>query len=529
MLRMINLVLIHGWGCDSRTWQPVRESLQTIASVTTIDLPGFGTGSPLAEFSLDAVLEQIATQLPAKSVVMGWSLGGMFAVQLAARFPERIDAVITLAANAKFVASADYPAAMPRAINRQFNQGFAQDPQATLKLFCGLLAQGDADERSLLKQLRRAETAVVTENWLQALQLLSVLDNRAALAQLHQPGLHLFAGKDALVPVAAAAALTEINPQQEIVIFDNAAHALHWSKPQLVVERIGQFLKKNVASATLDNKNASTDNKNANMDNKAAGLDKKKVAHSFSRAASTYDSVAQLQRDIGSRLFAYMPAELSNHSAVLDLGSGTGFFTRQLAARYSSSQIMGLDIAEGMLNYAAGQQAGVNWLCADAECLPLADKSIDVIFSSLAIQWCSHLPQLMRELARVLKPGGKMYIATLGPGTLHELKAAWQQVDNYVHVNRFQSAQQLADAVDQASLAMHQLQQENRTLHYAQLSEFTRELKFLGAHNVNAGQPEGLTGRARLLAFKNAYETFRTAQGLPATYDVIYLTAQKPH
>jgi len=508
---MINLVLIHGWGCDSRTWQPVLESLQSLATVTLIDLPGFGASPVLPEFALDAVLDKIAAQLPQDSVVMGWSLGGMFAVQLAARFPERIRAVITLAANVKFVAAADYPAAMPRATNRQFNQGFAQDPQATLKLFCGLLAQGDADERGLLKQLRRNDIGTVTDNWLQALQLLTALDNRDAFAQLQQPGLHLLADKDALVPVAAADLMQQINPQQAIKVFENTAHALHWSKPQAVIECVAYFLKEQIIPvAELDKQ-----------------LDKKKVALSFSRAAPTYDSVAQLQRDIGAQLFAHLPDALPAQSSVLDLGSGTGFFTRQLAAQYSESQIIGLDIAEGMLHYAAVQQREVSWLCADAELLPLADNSVDLIFSSLAIQWCNNLPQLMAELARVLKPGGQLHIATLGPHTLHELKSAWQQVDNYVHVNRFPPSRNLIAAVNSAKLAKGELQQDNRILYYDRLSELTHELKALGAHNINTGKQEGLTGRARLLAFKNAYELFRSPQGLPATYDVFYLTAHK--
>lgn len=508
---MINLVLIHGWGCDSRTWQPVQESLQSVASITLIDLPGFGVSPVVPEFSLDAVLDNIATQLPQDAVVMGWSLGGMLAVQLAARFPGRIRALITLAANLKFVTAPDYPTAMPRAINRQFNQGFAQDPQATLKLFGGLLAQGDADERGLLKQLRRCDTGLVTDNWLQALQLLAALDNRAAFAQLTQPGLHLFADKDALVPVAAADAMRQINPHQEIKIIENTAHALHWSKPQAVVECVAHFLKTQITSFAEADKH----------------LDKKKVAQSFSRAAPTYDSVAQLQRDIGAHLFSQLPDALPAQSTVLDLGSGTGFFTQRLAARYPESQIIGLDIAEGMLHYAAAQQDEVSWLCADAELLPLADNSVDLIFSSLAIQWCNNLPHLMVELARVLKPGGQLHIATLGPHTLQELKSAWQQVDDYVHVNRFQSAQDLVAATDAAQLDVHELKQENRILYYDRLSELTRELKALGAHNINTGKPEGLTGRARLLAFKNAYELFRCPQGLPATYDVIYLTAHK--
>lgn len=508
---MINLVLIHGWGCDSRTWQPVLESLQSFASITLIDLPGFGASPVVPEFSLDAVLDKIATQLPRDAVIMGWSLGGMLAVQLASRFPERIRGVITLATNLKFVAAADYPAAMPSAINRQFNQGFAQDSQATLKLFGGLLVQGDADERGLLKQLRRNHIGAVTDNWLQALQLLTELDNRTAFAKLVQPGLHLFAHNDALVPVAAAELMRQNNPQQEIKIFESTAHAVHWSKPEAVVEYVASFLKAQVVSG-------------AGLDKQ---LDKKKVAQSFSRAAATYDSVAQLQRDIGAKLFAQLPDNLPAQSSVLDLGSGTGFFTQQLATKYPELQIVGMDIAEGMLHYAAEQHHGISWLCSDAELLPIADNSVDIIFSSLAIQWCNNLPQLMTELARVLKPGGQLHIATLGPHTLHELKSAWQQVDNYVHVNHFQSQQALIASIDSSQLILDNVQQENRTLYYDRLSELTRELKALGAHNINSGKPEGLTGLSRLLAFKSAYESFRSPQGLPATYDVIYLQASK--
>ncbi len=512
---MINLVLIHGWGCDSRTWQPVLESLRSFASITLIDLPGFGESPVVSEFSLNAVLDKIAAQLPREAVIMGWSLGGMLVVQLASRFPERIRGVITLATNLKFVAAADYPAAMPSAINRQFNQGFAQDPRATLKLFSGLLVQGDEQERMLLKQLRRRETVDINHNWLQALELLAQLDNRAAFAQLSLPGLHLLAENDALVPVAAVELMQQINPQQEIKIVQNTAHALHWSKPQAVVESVACFLKNNIAVGVELNPVRDT------------GLNKKKVAQSFSRAAATYDSVAQLQRDIGKQLFAQLPDNLPAQSSVLDLGSGTGFFTRQLAAKYPESQIMGLDIAEGMLRYAAEQSDEISWLCSDAELLPIADNSVDIIFSSLAIQWCNNLLQLIAELSRVLKPNGRLHIATLGSQTLHELKSAWQQVDNYVHVNRFQSQQALVAAINSSQLILDDIQQANRILYYDHLNELTRELKALGAHNINSGKAEGLTGRSRLLAFKVAYESFRSPQGLPATYDVIYLQASK--
>lgn len=506
---MTNLVLIHGWGCDSRTWQPLLPALQKIATVTCIDLPGFGRSEMLADYSLDAVLARLEPQLPEYSVIMGWSLGGMLAVQLAARYPQKISGVIALAANAKFVASPDYLAAMARSVNRHFNNSFTQDPQASLKIFGGLLAQGDEHERALLKQLRRTETGEINPNWLQALELLAQLDNRAALAQLTLPVLHLLAEKDALVPESAAAALKELNPQQHIVVLENAAHALHWSRSQRVIELVADFLVRQTERIKTP-----------------LLLDKKKIAHSFGRAAETYDSVAQLQRDVGAELWLTLPDHLPENARILDLGSGTGFFTRQLVQAYPDAQVIGLDIAEGMLHFArCSAPAAIHWLCGDAENLPLADKSVDVIFSSLAIQWCNHLPQLMVELARVLKPGGRIYIATLGPATLHELKTAWQQVDNYVHVNRFQPLDELTAALAQSGLQLAQLQTQTRVQHFARVTDLTRELKALGAHNINKGKPDGLTSRARLLAFKNAYEQFRGERGLPASYDVIYLTA----
>lgn len=506
---MINLVLLHGWGCDSRTWQPILPALEKVARVTVLDLPGFGQSPALEKFSLVAVLENLAAKIPDGSVVAGWSLGGMLAVQLAARFPQKIRALVTLAANAKFVACDEYPSAMPALVNREFNLAFTQDPKATLKLFSGLQVQGDVNERQLLKTLRQQMPTEISAHWLQALELLAQLDNRAALAAIKCPGLHILAEKDALVPVAAGASLTQINPVHKVVAIAQAAHALHWSQPDLVVEHIVRFVQM--------------------IELGVVALDKKKVAQSFGRAATTYDAVAQLQRDVGKHLLQYIPVQIEPGARVIDLGAGTGFFTRQLAARFDEADVIGLDIAEGMLHFSQQQahSMNINWLCADAELLPLADKSVNLIFSSLVIQWCSNLLQLLRELARVLKPGGQLVIATLGPNTLHELKSAWQQADNYVHVNQFQSQDSLRFAAVAADMTIDHFAVEQRVIYFERLTELTRELKALGAHNMNAGKPEGLTGRARIAAFKAAYEPFREERGLPATYEVFYLSVHK--
>lgn len=259
----------------------------------------------------------------------------------------------------------------------------------------------------------------------------------------------------------------------------------------------------------------------------AQQIDKRRVADSFSRAAATYDSVAELQRAVGTALLAHLPD--ATPQVVMDLGSGTGFFTPQLKQRYPDTTVLSLDLAEGMLAYSRAERpvADTHWICGDAEALPLADNSVDLIFSSLAIQWCENRTALLSEIARVLRPGGVFCFATLGPETLHELRAAWAQVDNHVHVNQFCDWPALLD-VRPANLVPEIQQSEYRVCRYQRLRDLTDELKRLGAHNMNAGQSSGLTGRARVRAFSAAYEAMRHSEGyLPATYQVFYGVLRK--
>ncbi len=500
------LVLLHGWGCDSDSWQPLIAGLRELGEVITVDLPGFGASPELTDFNLEALLQQLQDSLPARATLMGWSLGGMLAVALAERCPGRVGRVVTLASNLSFVAQDSWPAAMAERVFRDFRSGFETDPQATLRRFVGLLARGDEDERTLLKQLRAQMKAPQSLNfsWSAALALLGGLDNRGAFARLKQPGLHIFAAADALVPLAAAGGLPPINPRQRIEVISGAGHALHWSHPQEVLGHLIRFLR-----AT------------------AGQLDKRRVASSFSRAAASYDSVARLQRAVSEQLLNLLPPPTNRLDfQLLDLGCGTGYVTEQLARRQAPAQVVGLDLAEGMLQFARRERSGVTrWLCADAEALPLASDSMDLVYSSLSIQWCEQLPELFGELRRVLKPGGALLFSTLGPRTLWELKAAWQQVDGFVHVNRFQPQAGVEAALHQAGFGQLQWQREERVLRYQDLNELTRELKALGAHNVNRGQPEGLTGRRKILALKDAYERYRSQGLLPASYEVYYCRA----
>lgn len=260
-------------------------------------------------------------------------------------------------------------------------------------------------------------------------------------------------------------------------------------------------------------------------------LDRSAVRRSFNRASASYDQAAVLQTEVRARLLSRLDLVALDPRAVLDLGAGTGHASRELLRRYPRAQVIALDLAEGML-VASNRRQG--WLrrfrrvCADALRLPLRDAAVDLVFSNLMLQWCAELDQVLAEVRRILRPGGLFTFTTFGPDTLRELRAAWQAADEYTHVNRFIDMHDIGDALVRAGLAEPVLDVERYTLTYDDVRGLMRDLKTIGAHNVNAGRARGLTGRRRFAAMLAAYESWRSDGRLPASYEVVFGQAWGP-
>lgn len=265
-------------------------------------------------------------------------------------------------------------------------------------------------------------------------------------------------------------------------------------------------------------------------------IDKHWLQSSFNRAAPHYDAAAVLQHEIGQRLFERLEFIKLQPEIIVDIGAGTGRQTRLLAQRFPHARTIALDLAPAMLQQA---RLRLSWwerwrrrqrfICADAEQLPFADRSIDLLFSNVTLQWCETPERVFAEFQRVLRPGGLVLFSTFGPDTLRELRQSWQAVDPHTHVNLFIDMHDLGDALLRTGLADPVMDMENITLTYPDLRSLMRELKMIGAHNVTAGRPRGLTGRQRLRQLTEAYEGFRNPQDqrLPASYEVIYGHAWK--
>lgn len=254
-------------------------------------------------------------------------------------------------------------------------------------------------------------------------------------------------------------------------------------------------------------------------------LEARSLRFAFDQAAHTYDRVAGLQRYAAHQLLDRLHG-LNAPKRILDLGCGTGHGASLLAARFPTAELIVADLALAMVRGAREVHPDFRPLCADAQALPLRADSIDLLWSNVMLQWCNDLPRAFAQFQAALRPGGALAFSTFGPATLHELKESFD--DGYTHVNRFREPEEIVTQLDAARFTDVRLEKESRVLYYDEAVALMHGLKALGARNATRGRARGLTGRAGWRRMLQRYEARRVEQGLPATYELIYLTAKKP-
>ncbi len=246
----------------------------------------------------------------------------------------------------------------------------------------------------------------------------------------------------------------------------------------------------------------------------------------FSIAARGYAEVAALQDEVRRRLMSRLDVVKLVPSCVLELGCGPVLGARELSRRYAKARVVAMDYSLEMLR--AGRVnvprfGRVRRVAGDAASLPLANDSVDMVFSNLMLPWCPDLAAVFREIQRVLRPEGVLMFSSLGPDTLKELREAWAQVDALPHVHVFEDMHNVGDALVGARLADPVMDMEYFTLSYSSAEAMMRDLKANGVANSAAGRRRGLTAPGILNRVREVCDTRRDADGrLSATFEVVY-------
>lgn len=260
------------------------------------------------------------------------------------------------------------------------------------------------------------------------------------------------------------------------------------------------------------------------------GLDKARIRKHFEAAVRRYDAAAVLQRTVADRLIARLDVVRAQPAQILDAGCGTGYCTRLLTRRYRRARIIGIDLVWRMAAEArrqAGWFARARFVGADAERLPFAPATFDLILSNFMLPWCDPA-RVFAECLRVLRPDGLLVFTSLGPDTLQELRAAWRQVDPDVPPHPFLDMHDVGDALIRAGFVEPVMDVERYTLTYPDVRALVRDLKALGAGNARPPRRKGLAGRSRFERLRAAYAADRRDGRLPATCEVVFGHAWAP-
>jgi malonyl-CoA O-methyltransferase len=246
----------------------------------------------------------------------------------------------------------------------------------------------------------------------------------------------------------------------------------------------------------------------------------------FARAAASYGEAAVLARETGRRMAERLDYMKIVPRCMADIGCATGDGIRELQRRYPTALPLAVDYALPMLAAVGARTSLLQRLArrtprrvnADVRRLPLADASLDLVWSNLMLHWLDDPLPALRELHRVLAVDGLLMFAMFGPDTLKELRAAGAS-----DVRRFADMHDIGDMLLHAGFADPVMDMEMIELTYACPRGLLRDQRLLGVR-------DGLLGAMGFRAGRHIFRNWaaqRSDGRLPATFEIVYGHAWK--
>jgi malonyl-CoA O-methyltransferase len=263
------------------------------------------------------------------------------------------------------------------------------------------------------------------------------------------------------------------------------------------------------------------------------------VRRQFDVRAARFGERAALPREVGQRLIERLQYIRLAPRRILDLGCGGGQTKEPLLRQYPRADWIGLDVSERMLRAAASSgmhMRASRWLrgaltqrvAGDAGQLPIADNSIDLVFSNLMLHWHPEPHAVFPEWKRVLKTDGLLMFSCFGPDTLKELRAAAAVALPNSRPMPFVDMHDFGDMMVASGFATPVMDAEIITLTYASPQELLREVRALGG-NPRDDRARSLPSGRQARQMLNALEAQRGGDGrIRLTFEVAYGHAWKP-
>jgi pimeloyl-[acyl-carrier protein] methyl ester esterase len=241
------LLMIHGWGVNSEIWTSLVDELKLFVSVYLVDLPGMGGSSSISPYTLDNIAKEIKANVPIKKInILGWSLGGQVAMNLAIKMPEFVEKLILMSTTPCFVEKKDWPYGVNKQIFLNFEMEAQQNLNNTLTKFFLIQTRDIDDSKNVMRFLKNTFIELRDENksgMQSALNVLRETDLRDEVKKIDKPTLIITGGKDRLTSSKASIWLYEKIKGATLNEIKGANHMPFISHKEKMTESVKKFLQ----------------------------------------------------------------------------------------------------------------------------------------------------------------------------------------------------------------------------------------------------------------------------------------------
>ena len=489
--------MVCGWGHPASDLEPLAAGLAELFDISMLSVHEL---APAYSEKLAGILEQ--KQGP--SFVLGWSMGGMVALENAARCPERVAGLILVGATAKFCSDEDYPQGIPAQNLRAMTAALRKHPAPVLSQFMTEAHAPDTlDPESLSAAVSRA-AALGIDNLVRDLGYLQSADLRKPARNLSVPALVLHGHEDQIVPYPSGQWLLDNLPRARGVILNGISHDLPLVHTGLLKDEILSFAQEHHAQT---------------------------IQQRFSAAATTYDAHARVQNAVAAKLVRLIPPS-DSVAHILEVGCGTGALTRHLLGSFPDATIDAIDISPKMIETASRSFSAaptIHWHVADARSFHGAHR-YELITSNCALHWLDPLLEGLHNLAQRLKSGGQFTFSIMLDGTLLELRESRLRVaPDKQPEGRLPRLSEVIDSLELSGCSVLESLEETEVELYPSATKFLRAIHDMGVTGGAVSRALTPLTRGELSRLITDYDAhYRSDDNVVATYEVGYITATKP-
>jgi pimeloyl-[acyl-carrier protein] methyl ester esterase len=237
------LVMLHGFGCDSRVFASIGTKLSKDYDVWMVDIPGHGqTKEDFRSFHYSAytILHALEGHLKSPYALLGWSMGGQIALEMHEQDPKLIESLILVSSTPKFVASEDFEKGMNKAVFNKFRKGLKENLEKTMSDFYSLMFSDNENGSLYLSNLQSQTPSQIT--LMDSMDSFEKYDERKFLPKISVPTLIITGDKDKVIDYKASVFMSKEIKGSMVRILKGAGHAPHLTRERELIDEISKFI-----------------------------------------------------------------------------------------------------------------------------------------------------------------------------------------------------------------------------------------------------------------------------------------------